>query len=214
FKDPTFEYGIALAQTVGRAEMRLADADVLPFEFTAFADTLGRYVTEVGKLSDEMREETEEVNRRLRDRTYQIAAHPKQVELPPSPRPPVPYISLAPLQNAKARVDESAKAFDAAWKARTAQLSAESQKSLDAVLMNAERALTRSEGLPRRPWFVHHVYAPGFYTGYGVKTLPGVREALEQREWTQAEEQARLVAGLLDGFAAQVDRATAIVSTR
>jgi N-acetylated-alpha-linked acidic dipeptidase len=80
--------------------------------------------------------------------------------------------------------------------------------------MSAERTLTRSEGLPRRPWFVHHVYAPGFYTGYGVKTLPGVREALEQREWTQAEEQARLVAGLLEGFAAQIDRATAIVSTR
>jgi len=214
FKDPTFEYGIALAQTVGRAELRLAEADVLPFEFTAFADTLGRYVTEVGKLADEMRDETEEVNRRLRDRTYQIAADPKQVEIPPSPRPPVPYISLAPLQNAKAKVDESAKAFDAAWKARTAPLSAESQKSLDVVLMNAERTLTRSEGLPRRPWFVHHVYAPGFYTGYGVKTLPGVREALEQREWTQAEEQARLVAGLLEGFAAQIDRATAIVSTR
>jgi len=214
FKDPTFEYGIALAQTVGRAEMRLADADVLPFEFTAFADTLGRYVTEVGKLSDEMREETEEVNRRLRDRTYQIAADPKQVEVPPSPRPPVPYISLAPLMNAKAKVDESAKSFDAAWKARTSPLSAEAQKSLDGVLMSAERTLTRSEGLPRRPWFVHHVYAPGFYTGYGVKTLPGVREALEQREWTQAEEQARLVAGLLEGLAAQIDRATAIVSTR
>ena len=214
FKDPTFEYGIALAQTVGRAEMRLADADVLPFEFTAFADTLGRYVTEVAKLSDEMRDETEEVNRRLRDRTYQIAADPKQVEVPPSPRPPVPYISLAPLMNAKAKVDESAKSFDAAWKARTSPLSAEAQKSLDGVLMSAERTLTRSEGLPRRPWFVHHVYAPGFYTGYGVKTLPGVREALEQREWTQAEEQARLVAGLLEGLAAQIDRATAIVSTR
>ena len=214
FKDPTFEYGIALAQTVGRAEMRLADADVLPFEFTAFADTLGRYVTEVGKLSDEMREETEEVNRRLRDRTYQIAADPKQVEIPPSPRPPVPYISLAPLMNAKAKVDESAKAFDAAWKARTSPLSMDAQKSLDAVLMNAERTLTRPEGLPRRPWFVHHVYAPGFYTGYGVKTLPGVREALEQREWPQAEEQARVVAGLLEGFAAQIDRATAIVSSR
>jgi N-acetylated-alpha-linked acidic dipeptidase len=214
FKDPTFEYGIALAQTVGRAELRLAEADVLPFEFTAFADTLGRYVTEVGKLVDDMREETEETSRRLRDRTYQLAADPKQVEVPPSPRPSVPFISLAPLQNAKARVDASAKAFDAAAQARTGPLPVESQKALDAVLMAAERTLTRAEGLPRRPWFVHQVYAPGFYTGYGVKTLPAVREALEQREWTQAEEQARTVAGVLDGFAAQIDRATAIVSTR
>ncbi len=217
FKDPTFEYGIALAQTVGRAELRLAEADVLPFEFTAFADTLSRYVTEVGKLVDDMREETEETNRRLRDRTYQLAADPKQVGVPPSPRPPVPYLSLAPLQNAKTRVDASAKAFEAAAQARTAAagpLPVETQKALDAVLMAAEHSLTRAEGLPRRPWFVHQVYAPGFYTGYGVKTLPAVREALEQREWTQAEEQARTVAGVLEGFAAQIDRATAIVSTR
>ncbi len=217
FKDPTFEYGIALAQTVGRAELRLAEADVLPFEFTAFADTLSRYVTEVGKLVDDMREETEETNRRLRDRTYQLAADPKQAGVPPSPRPPVPYLSLAPLQNAKTRVDASAKAFEAAAQARTAAagpLPVETQKALDAVLMAAEHSLTRAEGLPRRPWFVHQVYAPGFYTGYGVKTLPAVREALEQREWTQAEEQARTVAGVLEGFAAQIDRATAIVSTR
>jgi N-acetylated-alpha-linked acidic dipeptidase len=216
FKDPTFEYGIALAQTVGRAELRLAEADVLPFEFTAFADTLSRYVTEVGKLADDMRDETEETSRRLRDRTYQLAADPKQVDVPPPARPSVPYLSLAPLQNAKARVDASAKAFEAAAQARTAAgpLPVETQKALDAVLMAAEHSLTRAEGLPRRPWFVHQVYAPGFYTGYGVKTLPAVREALEQREWAQAEEQARTVAGVLEGFAAQIDRATAIVSTR
>ena len=78
--------------------------------------------------------------------------------------------------------------------------------------MAAERSLTRAEGLPRRPWFLHQVYAPGFYTGYGVKTLPAVREALEQRELAQAEEQARVVAGVLEGFAGQIDRATAVLS--
>jgi len=214
FGDPGFEYGVALAQTAGRAVLRLADADVLPFEFEAFSDTLGRYVTEVTKLADEQREETEEVNRRLRDRVYQLAADPKLTYVPPSPRPAVPYINLTPLLNARARVEESARAFDAAWKARAGPLPAEGQEALDAVLLSAERRLTRSEGLPRRPWFVHQVYAPGFYTGYGVKTLPAVREALEQREWTQAEEQARIVAGVLEGFAAHVDRATAIVSGR
>jgi N-acetylated-alpha-linked acidic dipeptidase len=126
----------------------------------------------------------------------------------------VPYVSLAPLLNARARVEESARAFEAAWKARTAagEIPADTQKALDAVLMGAERSLTRAEGLPRRPWFVHQVYAPGFYTGYGVKTLPAVRESLEQREWTQAEEQAKTVASVLEGFAAQVDRATALLS--
>jgi N-acetylated-alpha-linked acidic dipeptidase len=125
-------------------------------------------------------------------------------------------VSLSPVLNATARVEESARAFDAAWKARTAAgpLPAETEKALDALLMGAERNLTRAEGLPRRPWFVHQVYAPGFYTGYGVKTLPAVRESLEQREWAQAEEQARTVAGVLEGFAAQVDRATALVAPR
>jgi N-acetylated-alpha-linked acidic dipeptidase len=216
FGDPTFAYGVALAQTAGRALLRLAEAEVLPFEFTALSDTLGRYVTEVGKLADDLREETEETNRRLRDRTYEIAADPRQVDIPPSPRPSVPYISLAPLLNAQARVEESARAFDAAWKARMAAgpLPADAQKALDAALMSAERSLTRPEGLPRRPWFVHQVYAPGLYTGYGVKTLPAVREALEQREWSQAEEQARVVARVLEGFASHIDRATAMLSGR
>jgi N-acetylated-alpha-linked acidic dipeptidase len=85
------------------------------------------------------------------------------------------------------------------------------QKAVDQVLMHAEQALTRPEGLPIRPWFRHQVYAPGFYTGYGVKTLPGVREALEQRDWKAAEEQAVIAARTLEGFAAQVDRATALL---
>jgi N-acetylated-alpha-linked acidic dipeptidase len=216
FKDPTFEYGIALAQTVGRTVLRLSEADVLPFEFTSFADTLGRYVTEVGKLADTLRDETEETNRRLKDRTFELAADPKLTLVLPSPKPPVPYISFAPLLNARARVEESAKAFDAAWKARLAAgpLSPEAQKALDGVLMSAERSLTRAEGLPRRPWFVHQVYAPGLYTGYGVKTLPAVRESLELRDWTQAEEQVKVVARVLDGYADHVDKATAIVSAR
>jgi len=216
FGDPGHAYGVALAQTAGRAVLRLAEADVLPFEFTSFADTLGRYVTELSKLADEMREETEETNRRLKDRAYALAADPKETSVPPPARPPVPYVSLSPLLNAKARVEESARGFDAAWKARAGagELPAETQKALDAVLMGAERSLTRAEGLPRRPWFVHQVYAPGFYTGYGVKTLPAVRESLEQREWTQAEEQAKTVAAVLEGFAAQVDRATALLAPR
>ena len=81
---------------------------------------------------------------------------------------------------------------------------------LNAILMQLERALTRTEGLPRRPWFVHHVYAPGFYTGYGVKTLPGVREAIEERLWPEAEEQIEVAAGLLRGLAAELDRAAAV----
>jgi N-acetylated-alpha-linked acidic dipeptidase len=65
--------------------------------------------------------------------------------------------------------------------------------------------------LPRRPWFKHQIYAPGFYTGYGVKTLPGIREAIEQHRWEEASEQIGVVAGTLEKTAAQVDRAAAVL---
>src|SRR5205085_10936088 len=125
-------------------------------------------------------------------------------------------LGFAPLQNARARVEASAKAFDAAWKSRAAAgpLPADTLKALDAVLMSAERSLTRAEGLPRRPWFVHQVYAPGFYTGYGVKTLPAVREALEQRNWREATDEIPLVAATIEAFAREIDKATAVLGTK
>jgi N-acetylated-alpha-linked acidic dipeptidase len=212
FNDPTFEYGVALARIGGRTVLRLAEADVAPFEFTAFADTLGRYVKDVSKLADDMREKTEEENRLARDNTLVLAADPRERFVAPRAKEAVPFVSFAPLQNALAKVQESARAFDRARAARAEQaLPAETQKALDQVLIHAEQALTRPEGLPIRPWFRHQVYAPGFYTGYGVKTLPGVREALEQRDWKAAEEQAVIAARTLEGFAAQIDRATALL---
>jgi N-acetylated-alpha-linked acidic dipeptidase len=212
FDDPKFEYGVALAQLGGRTVLRLAEADVVPFEFTAFADTLGRYVKEVSKLADDLREKTEEDNRLARDRTLVLAADPREPFVAPKAKEAVPFVNFAPLQNALAKVEQSARAFD---KARTARgetpLSADAQKSLNELLMRAEQALTRREGLPARPWFRHYVYAPGYYTGYGVKTLPGVREALELRDWKAAEEQAVITARTLEGFAALIDRGSALL---
>jgi N-acetylated-alpha-linked acidic dipeptidase len=212
FNDPTFEYGMALAQLGGRTMLRLSEADVLPFEFTAFADTLGRYVKEVSKLADDMREKTEEDNLQARDRTLVLAADPRDPFVAPKAREAVPFVNFAPLQNALAKVEQSARAFD---KARAAlgerPASPEARRAVDEVLMHAEQALTRAQGLPGRPWFTHHVYAPGYYTGYGVKTLPAVREALELRDWQAAEEQAVVTARVLEGFAAQIDKATALL---
>src|SRR5438445_685498 len=73
---------------------------------------------------------------------------------------------------------------------------------------------TTPQGLPRRPWFRHQIYAPGFYTGYGVKTVPGVREAIEQKQWTEANQQIEIVARVIENYAAQVDRATEIARGR
>jgi N-acetylated-alpha-linked acidic dipeptidase len=197
FGDPTFDYGVTQAKTTGRMTLRLANSDALPFEITTLADTIGRYANEVEKLAANMREETEEQNRALRERILELAADPMKPFVKPRPQHPVPYLSFAPLQNAVARLKTVARAFDRAAPS----------PQRDRVVMQLERLLTRSEGLPDRSWYKHHVYAPGFYTGYGVKTLPGVREAIEQRKWKEANEQIVILASVLERYAAELERA-------
>lgn len=209
FMDPDFAYGIALARTAGRLVLRLADADVLPFELTRPAATIGGYVDEVVKLAEDMRKETEERNARLDAKVYEAVDDPTETWVAPKRLDPVPYLNFAPLQNAAATLEQSAAAWEKAQGAAST-LAAEDRKRLDSILMGLERALTRREGLPRRPWYTHHIYAPGYYTGYGVKTLPGVREAIEQRQWKEAEEQIGIAAGVIEGFAKEIDRATAV----
>ena len=118
-------------------------------------------------------------------------------------------MNFAPLQNALARLADSVKAYNAVSPGR--QLSPATQKQLDEVLYKSERALTLDSGLPRRDWFRHQIYAPGFYTGYGVKTLPGIREAIEQSNWNEAQEQINVTAGVIEKFAVQIDRATQLL---
>jgi N-acetylated-alpha-linked acidic dipeptidase len=214
FGDPNFDYGIALSQTGGRIVLRLANADVLPFVFGNFSGAVEKYFREVTKLVMDMREETKIRNQQISDRTLEIVSDPTQVYVVPKQKEPVPDLKFEPLQNSLSRLQESAKLYDTAMNERAASgqaLSLEEQKSLDEVLIQTERAMTREQGLPRRSWFKHQIYAPGFYTGYGVKTLPGVREAIEQRNWKEAGEQVNIIAETIDRLAAEIDRATKIV---
>jgi N-acetylated-alpha-linked acidic dipeptidase len=214
FMDPTLAYGIALAQTNGRALLRLANAEVVPFEFTALADNLALYLEQVTELADQMRERTAETNRRIEHKLYQAYFDPTKRWMVPEPKEPVPHLNLAPLRNALERVRRSAERYAKAWEraeAREGALAPAAQRALDRILMGCERALTRAEGLPGRPWYIHQIYAPGRYTGYGVKTLPGVREAIELRQWSEADQQAEVVAAVLERFAGEVDRASALV---
>ncbi|MFO0985686.1 MAG: transferrin receptor-like dimerization domain-containing protein, partial [Planctomycetota bacterium] len=212
--DPGFVYGILQARTVGRVVLRLAGADVLPFTFGGFAETVGKYLDELVKLTDELRRSTDELNRNVRENTLSIAADAREAFVPPAPKEPVPFLNFAPLQNAVVRLKQSASSHEQALvdaRAAGRLLNAEQMQALDRILMHAEQALTRKDGLPRRPWYVHQIYAPGWYTGYGVKTLPAVREAIEQRHFDEAEAQIPLVAATLDAYAAQIDSATKIV---
>ncbi len=209
FSDTDFSYGIALAEVGGHLTLRLANAEVLPFEFTNFADTIGNYVREVTSLTDNLREETRQMNALLADGTYAATQDPKANFILPKAKDTVPDIDFTALQNALKQLQKSAEKYETVTKNK--QAAPKIQKQLDQILFQSERALTNETGLPRRDWFKHQIYAPGFYTGYGVKTLPAIREAIEQRDWKEATEQIKVVAKIIENFAAEIDRATKLV---
>jgi N-acetylated-alpha-linked acidic dipeptidase len=204
FMDTDFAYGRMLAETAGTMMMRLADAEVLPFQFTGLADTIHTYITELKKLATDQRAEIKERNAEIEDGTFAALTNPKQKMVPPAKEPVPPYVNFAPLDNAADELSRAAEGYE------TALLASEDRApaSLNAKLIQSERLLTSEEGLPNRPWFEHLIYAPGFYTGYGVKTIPGVREAIEQKRPAEVEEQMVRVAKALKSEADLLDAAT------
>ncbi|MCH8326995.1 MAG: M28 family peptidase [Candidatus Marinimicrobia bacterium] len=214
FSDTNFDYGVTLAKITGRMTLRMASADVLPFEFQKFTATLQRYVKQVVKLADDMRDDTEMENRLINEGHYRAVADPTKTFVVPQPKSAVPHLNFAPLHNAMGELEKSTQRFNVAAEAFAQsgkKLSSTTAKKLNKLLYQTERSLTRKEGLPLRPWYKHFIYAPGFYTGYGVKTLPGVREAIEQRNWQEVEEQIPIVAEVLTNFAEQIVAATEIM---
>ena len=213
FSDTDFSYGRALSQTVGTAVMRLADADVLPYDFTGFADTIHKYSDELQKLLKQKQDEITEQNKELQDGDLVANADPKKRYVPPAFEEVPPHLNFAPLLNASDTLTRSAehyqKALEAATKNGGLTLGQASIQSLNAKLIQSERKLTSADGLPGRPWFKHMIYAPGFYTGYGVKTIPGVREAIEQKKWKEAEQQIAIVGTILQDESVLIDSAAA-----
>jgi N-acetylated-alpha-linked acidic dipeptidase len=213
YSDTAFVYGRALAQTVGTAVMRLANAPILPFEFTNQAETFNRYLEELKALLKERQETVRERNQQIEEGVYTAIQDPRRPRARPDTMEIPPYLNFAPLENAIDRLIRSAERFEKADRdLGDSARSGIDYARLNALLIRTERALTDSAGLPSRPWFRHQVYAPGFYTGYGVKTVPGVREAIEQRQWDEAQRQIGRVAatwltesGLLDQAAELLD---------
>lgn len=197
FKDPGFKYGVALANTAGRISLRLANADVLPFEFKQWHKTVSNYLDEVMKLCTTMRKDVDKHNKLIDKNVFELAADPKKPFLKPKKKEAVPFLDFAPLQNEMADLKMTIEKFSGL---DLSQLTAEKRNLLNKELLLAEQALTNENGLPRRGWYKHQIYAPGFYTGYGVKTLPSVREAIEQRDWKEAQEQIVVLAGTLKQF--------------
>ena len=211
FSDTDFTYGRALSQTAGTAVMRLADADLLPYDFTGLADTIHRYLDELQKLLHTEKDEAIERNQELQEGVFSATADPRKISTPPPAEEVPPHLNFAPLQNASDALTHSAERYQKALEKVSADgelaVSPNVLQALNEQLMQSERKLASPEGLPGRPWFEHLIYAPGAYTGYGVKTIPGVREAIEQKKWKEADEQMMRAANALQDEATLVDSA-------
>jgi len=211
FSDTDFSYGRALSQTAGTAVMRLADADLLPYNFTGLADTIHRYLDELQKLWQTKQDEAIERNKQIDEGVFTAIADPKKASVSPPALEVPPHLNFAPLQNASDALTHSAERYQKALEKVSAHgelaVNPAVLQALNAKLMQSERKLTSPQGLPGRPWFQHLIYAPGQYTGYDVKTIPGVREAIEQKKWKEADEQIVRAANALQDEAMLVDLA-------
>ncbi len=214
FGDPGFAYGVAEAQTAGRAMLRMANVELLPLQFEGFATTIDDYRQELQKLLDDRRKHAQDLARLIDQNAFTLSSDPTRPILAPERETEVPEIDLSPIDTVLARLKKSASDYDATY-ARTVQsetpLSAATRKSLNALLQGMEQALTSERGLPGRNWYKHLIYAPGLLTGYGVKTLPGVREAIEAQRWDEANEYAKVTAQVLSAYCDRLDQATALL---
>ena len=215
FGDPGFAYGVTEAQTIGRLILRVANAGVLPMEFGSFADTVDGYVKELHELADDKRKKADDAGAAARQEGVRARrGSDASGRLRRSASRKCRISNLAALDNAVARVKKSAKAYDdafASFAARGTELPAAQAAQLNSLLRGMEAALTNKRGLPGREWYRHYIYAPGLLTGYGVKTVPGVREAIEENQWERANEFAVLTADLLTKYSERLDQATALL---
>lgn len=210
FKDGDFAYGIALSKTAGRSILRFANADILPFDFGNFSNTVNGYATEVKKLLETTRTAAEEHNKLLSEGRFEAVADPKEPKQVIKPMQVAPFLNFAPLENALTQLQESADAYTKAI-SKSENVPAEKLAQLNQIIYKTERFLINEKGLPKRPWYRHQIYAPGFYTGYGVKTLPMIREAIEQKNWAEAEAGIARVSEVLNNFRAEIEKATALM---
>jgi len=198
-------YGPVLAQTVGTLVMRVADADILPYDFTILTETVKGYNADLKSLVKSLQDDAATRKRNIDMGLYTLTDDPHNPVHSPGPLSAPPAMNFSALDDSIVALEKAAANFNQA-KAKIATLSPEKRKALNAELALAERKLTSDQGLPRRPWVKHVLYAPGTYTGYGAKTIPGVREALEQGRFEEAQEQIAVVAQALRNEATFIDQ--------
>ena len=198
FSDTSFVYGKALAQVAGIMVMRVANADLLPAEFGSLSATASRYLGEVTSLREKTAKDIEELNRKIAEGTFTAVNDPRKPLKTPAAQNIAPHLNFAPIQNAVDSLQRSAERYEKAYGGVVSgAATAAALGKVNDLLRQTDQVMLIPDGLPKRPWYQHSLYAPGYYTGYGVKTMPGVREAIEQKDWRLAEEQVTKLAAAL-----------------
>ena len=210
FKDPGHKYGITLSKTAGRIVLRLADADVIPIDFNTFYKTVNDYATDVKTLLDNARSETDMDNKIIKEKLFDVARDPMKGYKLPVAKEIVPFLNFSSLDNALMELKTAAEDFQKLYEKST-QLPTDKQNQLNKILYKAERSLLQEKGLPRRAWYKHQIYAPGYYTGYGVKTLPGIREGIEEKHWQEAQEHIEIVAKTIRTYIGEINKAAGLL---
>ena len=213
FGDPGQIYGALMARTGGRLVLRAADAELAPFSYDEAASQIADNLKQLHGLTDNMRQRTEALNRAIDDKAYALAADPTDRLSPPPRQDPVPPIDFTPLDQAVTQLKASATAYDAAAASAGAAIPPQRLAQVNALLQGLEQSLTDPRGLPGRPWYKNLIYAPGVLTGYGAKTLPGVREAIEGRRWAEAQDYIARTAQRLTAYSAKLDQAAALLKS-
>ena len=193
-----------MAQTGGTAVLRLADAEVIPFEYKAQAETIGKYVQDLQKLLKEKQDETTERNLELEEGVFTATADPRKTYVPPPVKPVPPFLNFAPLENGVVSLKRSAERYQAAfakWQAQATDLPSQTAATLNTDLIEVQRTFLNERGLPERPWFKNQVYAPGAYSGYSARPIAAVREYMDQEKWNEAGDQVPMVGQVLDNVA-------------
>jgi N-acetylated-alpha-linked acidic dipeptidase len=194
--------------------LRMADAEVLPYDFVDLADTVQTYTKELEKLLADKQEEIREQNLELDEGVFKATLDPRRPTIAAEREEVPPHLNFAPMQNAVDSLTRSAEHYRKAMSQKQSAITesqADALRALNAKLIESERKLTNEDGLPRRAWYKHLLYAPGVYTGYGVKTVPGVREGIEQKKYAEAELEIARVAKALEEESALIESAAGLV---
>jgi len=211
FVDTDFVYGRALAQTIGTAVMRLADADLIPADYSPQAEAIGKYEAELEKLLKDKQDEFTERNLELQEGVFKATNDPRRPTLPPPAETIPPYMNFAPMKNAIELLKKSSERYSKAlsnWQAKgSPSLPAEKVELINADLLRIPRLFLNEKGLPERPWFKNQIYAPGAYTGYGAKPIAAVREYMDEKKWKEADAQIPQVAQVIQNVAAGINKA-------